>query len=116
MNKLVYGIILLKYNESPRIWVTQFAHVHYHPCNRDHAGRILIGLVSRLAANVQVQLAFARQRSFNMKICHYNLKLCEGYIHAVITYDLHSNSEAIKLNQTGGMLKHLRTGSGTIDR
>ena len=30
-------------------------------------------------------------------------------------YDLHSNSGAIKLNQTGGMLKHLRTGSGTID-
>ena len=27
-------------------------------------------------------------------------------------HDLHSNSG---LNQTGGMLKHLRTGSGTID-
>ena len=30
-------------------------------------------------------------------------------------HDLHSNSGAIKLNQTGGMLKHLRTGSSTID-
>ena len=29
-------------------------------------------------------------------------------------HDLHSNSGAIKLNQTGGMLKHLRT-SSTID-
>ncbi len=32
----------------------------------------------------------------------------------VIMYDLHSNSGAIKLNHTGGMLKHLRTGSGII--
>ncbi len=30
-------------------------------------------------------------------------------------HDLHSNSGAIKLNQTGGILKHLRTGSSTID-
>ncbi len=27
----------------------------------------------------------------------------------IIMHDLHSNSGAIKLNQTGGMLKHLRT-------
>ena len=33
-----------------------------------------------------------------------------NYSDVVITYDLHSNSGAIKLNQTGGMLKHLRTG------
>ncbi len=35
---------------------------------------------------------------------------CSAYSDVVITYDLHSNSGAIKLNQTGGMLKHLRTG------
>ena len=33
----------------------------------------------------------------------------------IIMHDLYSNSGAIKLNQTGGMLKHLRTGSSTID-
>ncbi len=38
-----------------------------------------------------------------------------AYSDVVIMYDLHSNSGAIKLNQAGGMLKHLRTGSGTID-
>ena len=42
--------------------------------------------------------------------------LCSAYsdVVIIIMHDLHSNSGAIKLNQTGGMLKHLRI-SSTID-
>ena len=43
--------VYYKVYELPRFWVTQFVHVHYHPCNRG-PGRILIGVVSRLDSTI----------------------------------------------------------------
>ena len=79
-------------NEFPRFWGTQFAHVHYHPCNRDQAYFNRPGLEANVNPNSKIEVLGTVSVQVTVFLLFFGSQIFQGFQEDVYDPSIHPTS------------------------